>query len=177
MTLAVPLGTYAQVEPGQTFTTRVTHITDGDTYDVRRSIGGTVTILLHGVDTSESSQPYGCAVAQIEVGGGDLVALLIQRGLVWDYEQYAPNETEYAHQERQTRNAGRGLWSQANPISPWEWRDRTSGPWETSIRNRDCGDFDTQPEAQRFLERHHPADPHNLDGDGDGEACESLPDG
>jgi hypothetical protein len=43
----------------------------------------------------------------------------------------------------------------------------------------DCDDFDTQPEAQAELER-DPSDPHSLDGDDDGVACESLagsPDG
>jgi endonuclease YncB( thermonuclease family) len=194
----------APVEPGQTFTGRVVEVTDGDTFGVRRSIGGEVTIRLHGIDAPESAQSYGQAatraarriiggknvrvavedigrygraVARIEVGGGDLGALLIERGLAWHYEQYAPNETEYTRLERQARNAGRGLWSQANPIPPWEWRDRTSGPSETDTRDRDCGDFDTQPEAQRFFERHQPGDPHGLDGDGDGQACESLPGG
>jgi endonuclease YncB( thermonuclease family) len=194
----------APVEPGQTFTGRVVEVTDGDTYDVRRSIGGEITIRLHGIDAPESGQSYGRAatraarriaggknvrvavedigrygraVARIEVGGGSLGALLIERGLAWHYEQYAPNETEYARLERQARNAGRGLWSQANPIPPWEWRDRTSGPPETATRDRDCADFDTQPEAQRFFERHQPGDPHGLDGDGDGQACESLPGG
>jgi endonuclease YncB( thermonuclease family) len=194
----------APVEPGQTFTGRVVEVTDGDTFGVRRSIGGEVTIRLHGIDAPESAQSYGRAatraarriiggknvrvavedigrygraVARIEVGGGDLGALLIERGIAWYYEQYAPNETEYARLKRQARNAGRGLWSQANPIPPWEWRDRTSGPSETDTRDRDCDDFDTQPEAQRFFERHQPGDPHGLDGDGDGQACESLPGG
>jgi hypothetical protein len=36
----------------------------------------------------------------------------------------------------------------------------------------DCSDFATQREAQRFL---LPGDPYQLDGDGDGIACESLP--
>jgi endonuclease YncB( thermonuclease family) len=49
----------APVEPGQSFTGQVVEVTDGDTYDVRRSIGGAVTIRLHGVDAPESSQPYG----------------------------------------------------------------------------------------------------------------------
>ncbi|MFB6217115.1 MAG: excalibur calcium-binding domain-containing protein, partial [Candidatus Aenigmatarchaeota archaeon] len=40
----------------------------------------------------------------------------------------------------------------------------------------DCSDFSSQRAAQRFYERHKPGDPHNLDGDGDGEACESLSD-
>jgi endonuclease YncB( thermonuclease family) len=194
----------ASVEPGQTFTARVVEVTDGDTYDVERSIGGTVTIRLHGVDAPESSQPfggratrrarqllqgenirvsvedvgrYGRAVARVEVQGGDLGAMLIRGGYGWHYRQYAPNATEYARLQRQARGAGRGLWSQANPTAPWEWRDRTSGPGETSVEDRDCSDFDTQPEAQRFFERHQPGDPHGLDGNGDGEACESLPGG
>ena len=45
--------------------------------------------------------------------------------------------------------------------------------------DKDCSDFDTQPEAQRFFEASGgPArDPHRLDGDGDDRACESLPGG
>ena len=37
----------------------------------------------------------------------------------------------------------------------------------------DCRDFATQPEAQAELER-NPTDPHGLDDDDDGLACESL---
>ena len=39
-----------------------------------------------------------------------------------------------------------------------------------------CSDFDTQQEAQDFFEAEGPGDPHNLDADDDGIACESLPD-
>jgi len=43
--------------------------------------------------------------------------------------------------------------------------------------DRDCGDFSTQAEAQAcFIAAGGPArDPHRLDGDNDGIACESLP--
>jgi Excalibur calcium-binding domain len=45
-----------------------------------------------------------------------------------------------------------------------------------AFRDRDCSDFATQRQAQRFFERHHPhRDPHRLDADHDGIACESLP--
>lgn len=37
-----------------------------------------------------------------------------------------------------------------------------------------CSDFATQEDAQTTL-RMDPTDPHGLDGDGDGIACESLP--
>jgi hypothetical protein len=36
----------------------------------------------------------------------------------------------------------------------------------------DCADFSNQAQAQQYL---LPGDPYNLDGDGDGIACESLP--
>jgi endonuclease YncB( thermonuclease family) len=43
--------------------------------------------------------------------------------------------------------------------------------------DRDCSDFSTQQEAQQFFENAGPGDPHNLDADGDGKACEDLPSG
>jgi len=49
---------------------------------------------------------------------------------------------------------------------------------DSRLADRDCADFDTQNEAQQFFENHNPQqDPHNLDADNDGIACEDLPDG
>jgi hypothetical protein len=61
-----------------------------------------------------------------------------------------------------------------NPTPPWNWRSQERSRRQ-QVTDRDCSDFDTQPEAQRFFERVGPGDPHRLDGDGDGVACESLP--
>lgn len=46
-----------------------------------------------------------------------------------------------------------------------------------AFRDRDCSDFRTQRQAQRFFKRNGGPrqDPHNLDADNDGKACESLP--
>ena len=214
--LVLAPGANAQVESGQTFAGRVVSVTDGDTYDVRRPDGQTVTVRLWGVDAPESGQPggrgatraarqliggsnvridvieigaYGRAVARLEAGGSDLGALLIRGGHGWHYNEYAPGATEYARLERQARNANRGLWSKANPIPPWDWRDgvrnrerreapTASGlPYDPNGPDRDCGDFSTHEVAQRFFEAAGgPArDPHRLDGDGNGVACESLP--
>lgn len=41
--------------------------------------------------------------------------------------------------------------------------------------DRDCGDFSTHAEAQEFFESAGSGDPHRLDRDGDGLACETLP--
>lgn len=40
----------------------------------------------------------------------------------------------------------------------------------------DCDDFDTQEEAQEVYEQ-DTSDPHALDGDDNGETCETLPGG
>ena len=46
----------------------------------------------------------------------------------------------------------------------------------TAVGDMDCGDFDTQAQAQNFFNNHNPsADPHQLDGDGDGVVCETNP--
>lgn len=57
--------------------------------------------------------------------------------------------------------------------------ERTDNPTETrssATGDRDCGDFSSQVEAQAFFESEGGPgeDPHNLDRDGDGIACESL---
>lgn len=41
-------------------------------------------------------------------------------------------------------------------------------------RDMDCSDFGSWREAQDFYERSGPGDPHGLDRDGDGIACEAL---
>lgn len=50
-------------------------------------------------------------------------------------------------------------------------------PAAHAVVDKDCGDFDTQKKAQLFfLDKGGPqSDPHALDADGDGVACESNP--
>lgn len=49
-------------------------------------------------------------------------------------------------------------------------------PPASAFVDRDCADFRTQKQAQRFYKKHHPnRDPHRLDADRDGRACEDLP--
>lgn len=60
---------------------------------------------------------------------------------------------------------------------------RTDNPLETRAylptggSDKDCTDFSTHAQAQAFfMENGGPSsDPHNLDRDGDGIACETLP--
>jgi len=123
--------------------------------------------------TQEDIGRYGRAVARINVQGGSLEQMLVRDELAWHYDQSASNATELARLVQEARNADRRFCSGPNPIPPREGRHRSSRRSRGSVR--DCSDVNTQPEAQRFFERPQPVDPHNLHGDGDGRACESLP--
>ena len=41
-------------------------------------------------------------------------------------------------------------------------------------KDKDCNEFSTQKQTQQFFKRHLLGDPHILDRDNDGRACESL---
>jgi len=82
---------------------------------------------------------------------------------------------EFVALEREARTAGRGLCAsnatEAPAPAPAGLRFDPKGP------DRDCSDFRTQAEAQAFFLAAGPGDPHRLDADGNGLACESLPTG
>ena len=53
----------------------------------------------------------------------------IAAGMAWHDTQYAPEQSRddrerYAAAEKQARTAKRGLWADAAPVPPWEWRRR-----------------------------------------------------
>lgn len=173
----------------------VTRVIDGDTIEA-----GGRDVRLQGIDAPESAQPHGneatAALAglirnrrvRLDIRGTDrydrLIAViysegrnvnrwLVRNGHAWEYDRYSDDQA-LGRLEREARQADRGLWAAANPMPPWDWRQRQRSK-ASGITDRDCGDFSTQAEAQRFYERHRPGDPHRLDGNGDGAACESLP--
>jgi micrococcal nuclease len=52
---------------------------------------------------------------------------MVKAGYAWAYRQYLkrPYTSEYIDAETEARQARRGLWQQANPTPPWEWRKTT----------------------------------------------------
>ena len=68
------------VQPGQSFTGKVTSVIDGDTYKVDRPVGPVVKVRLWGVDAPESSQPYGPASTRAtrQLVGGKAVRVSIE---------------------------------------------------------------------------------------------------
>src|SRR5262245_50652861 len=53
---------------------------------------------------------------------------LVKAGMAWWYRPYAPNDPTLAQLEAEARTAKHGLWADAHPVPPWEWRkgQRTS---------------------------------------------------
>lgn len=125
---------------------------------------------------------YGRIVAVCAVQGEDLGAWLVRRGLALAYRRYS---LDYVKDEDSARAAGAGMWA-GDFIQPWKWRRgrRLSSPSSSpQIKkvpepltgpNLDCGDFGSWQEAQAFFERAGSGDPHRLDRDRDGIACEAL---
>jgi endonuclease YncB( thermonuclease family) len=128
---------------------------------------------------------YGRDLAICYKGHTDLNGAMVRAGLALAYRRY---DRRYVPQEDEARSERRGLW-QGPFIAPWDWRrgERLgkNEPYAVSFAmsaplpsctasDCDCSDFETQIEAQRVLDSAE-GDPHNLDRNGDGIACESLP--
>lgn len=70
---------------------------------------------------------YGRIVGKVLVDGTDVSLAQVQAGLAWHYKQYEKEQTpedriRYAEAEREARASQRGLWADAQPTPPWEWR-------------------------------------------------------
>ncbi|MDP4028399.1 MAG: thermonuclease family protein [Gallionella sp.] len=70
---------------------------------------------------------YGRTLGKIEVGGVDANLEQIRAGMAWHYKQYQRDQSSedrqlYSEAEDAARSFHRGLWVDANPIPPWDWR-------------------------------------------------------
>ena len=126
-------------------------ISDGDTIAVMHD-GKAEKVRLNGIDCPENGQAFGQRAKQLaselvfnktvlvkEFGKdrygqtiGDVVLnedvilnhQLVGAGLCWWYCKYAPTNAVLEHLEMEAREAKRGLWVDAEPVPPWEWRHR-----------------------------------------------------
>lgn len=70
---------------------------------------------------------YGRTIGKIIVGNIDANLEQIKAGLAWHYKKYQKEQTLedrslYAQAEEQARAEKLGLWKDAEPIPPWDWR-------------------------------------------------------
>lgn len=76
---------------------------------------------------SEESDQYGRLLGKVWVDGTDCNLRQLTLGMAWHYKHYARDQTaadraSYAAAEQTARDAKRGLWAEANPTAPWDFR-------------------------------------------------------
>ena len=140
-----------QAASAAVFVARATTVPDGDTLWVQPSDGGAPRKLrLQGIDAPEICQPggeqsalalralvshadlhievsytddYGRGLARITRDGQDIAAAMVNAGHAWSY-RWRRSLGPYAAQENAARQAKRGLFAQAAPEMPRDFRRR-----------------------------------------------------
>jgi len=72
---------------------------------------------------------YGRKLGKVLLAGLDCNLVQVKRGLAWHYKQYqreqSPTDQQsYAAAEIEARAAKLGLWRDADPVPPWEFRHK-----------------------------------------------------
>ncbi len=138
------LGWAAQAE---TFEARVIAVLDGDTVLVLRE-GQQLKVRLADIDAPEKSQPFGersrdslrelvheqtvqvesravdqyaRIVGTLRTDGRDASREQLRRGMAWEYS-FHHSDRELVALQHEAQQARRGLWMQAHPQAPWQWR-------------------------------------------------------
>jgi len=125
----------------------------------------------------KATDRYGRSVAEISSNGRNLNQALVASGaafVYWQYIQGCDRQT-YSRLETEARLKGLGVWGVSGGVQrPWDYRSgqRKSSPSSSapSGRRYTCKQIGSYAQAQVLLRQGH----SYLDGDGDGEACESL---
>ena len=76
---------------------------------------------------TDKRDKYGRQVGKVLVNGQDANLLQVDRGMAWFYRQYqrelSPNDRRlYEAAEDSAKAERRGLWRDADPMPPWEFR-------------------------------------------------------
>lgn len=134
-------------------------VIDGDTVQIVSEDIEFQTIRLYGIDCPEKDQEngfwakvftakvclfrrvwinpverdrYNRLVAKVNTSNQDVNRALVKHGYAWVYDRYC--QEAYCHRlheaEEMARLQGRGVWSQQDPVPPWEWRHGVrQSPW------------------------------------------------
>jgi endonuclease YncB( thermonuclease family) len=65
-------------------------------------------------------------VAILYLDHRDINREMVKEGYAWAYKEYlkGPYASEYIDAENDARSKHLGIWQQANPMPPWEFRKR-----------------------------------------------------
>jgi endonuclease YncB( thermonuclease family) len=92
--------------------------TEAQEYTAGRVLGKTLEVEVSGYDD------HGRVLGKVRVDDRDLAQDLIEAGLAWHYSAHLDDEANaiLAYLESGAKWKGSGLWSQPEPIPPWEFR-------------------------------------------------------
>ena len=123
---------------------------------------------------------YGRTVGRPYVGDVDVCAELVENGFAWAYRQYL-RDPKLLELEKEAQDSKRGLWSlpEYERIAPWDWRRGKRTPTNvidspkafTCGSKTYCREMVSCEEARFYLRS---CGLSRLDGDKDGDPCESL---
>jgi endonuclease YncB( thermonuclease family) len=69
----------------------------------------------------EKTDRYGRTIARVKCDGKDASVHQVQAGMAWVYDRYVTDRGLYQVQAM-AKAGGLGLWVDAQPVPPWEWR-------------------------------------------------------
>ena len=133
-------------------------------------VGSEVTLRVQTTDR------YGRTVAELLNHRGNVNQLMVEAGQAFSYRRYLGqcDAQRYLQLEAEANRQGTGVWSvgPSGITRHWDCRRgrRNSTSSSGSSRKYRCKDIGSWSRAQQLLAQGH----RYLDGDGDGEACESL---
>ena len=138
-----------QFKKGEEYFVKVVGITDGDTFTGLTADNQQVKCRIYGIDAPENKQAfgnrskqtlsdlifgkqvqiriqnkdrYGRAVVWVFTAEGkDVSTEMLKAGMAWHFRQYS-KDIGYAKLENAARKQRIGLWTDNNPIAPWEYR-------------------------------------------------------
>jgi len=131
-------------------TGRVVGVHDGDSFTLLDNDKRQYKIRLHGIDCPELKQDFGNAAkrftsnlifntfVKVVTNGKDrygrIIGLvhtqdglilneeLLKAGMAWHFKKY-DQTSKWSEFEISARKSKIGLWSQPNPVPPWDWRN------------------------------------------------------
>lgn len=143
---------------------RVTHVADGDT--VTLAVGSRdIRVRLNAIDAPELAQTYGTrakaalerlcdgktatlkiektdrvgrSVGELTCAGRNVNEFMITGGHAWVFDRFVDPSSPLYNLQKEARAAKRGLWADANPTPPWQWREkaREDKPWLADLYDR-----------------------------------------
>ena len=97
-------------------------------------------------DAPKDKDRYGRTIGDVHLPDGkDLNNEIVSVGLAWWYRKYAPNNIVLQQLEKQARDQHLGLWADADPQAPWDYRQAQKNAKSAA---RDQRQVDTKDGAQ-----------------------------